>query len=225
VVSAVYAGFPVTPVARSIAVPSASIFPMSSYQSGAPLVPSSPCRTPFSTSAAKCLTQARAMLPSGFLYSWKSTVTDQVPSKVLSVEAAFVFCANRSVETANMIVIRDAYFISIPNLTNRNMLISPRIFYFQLSLLFKLSGWYNLTSIDGLKGLRKLKTLNIRNCDNLTSVAGLNNLKKKLRELDLPTIYQFPAGALDELQKQLPQTYISAPYIEPIYPPADPDEL
>lgn len=86
------------------------------------------------------------------------------------------------------------------------MLINPRIFYFQLSLLFKLSGWYNLTSIDGLKGLRKLKTLNIRNCDNLTSVAGLNNLKKKLRELDLPTIYQFPAGALDELQKQLPQT-------------------
>jgi hypothetical protein len=143
-----------------------------------------PCRTPFFTSAAKCLTQARATLPSGFLYSWKSTVTDQVPSKVVSVEAAFVFCANGSVETANMIVIRDAYFISIPNLTNRNMLISPRIFYFQLSLLFKLSGWYNLTSIDGLKGLRKLKTLNIRNCDNLTSVAGLKDLSN-LETLDL----------------------------------------
>jgi hypothetical protein len=116
-------------------------------------------------------------------------------------------------------------FFVIKAVIDRANRISPRIFYFQLSLLFKLSGWYNLTSIDGLKGLRKLKTLNIRNCDNLTSVAGLNNLKKKLRELDLPTIYQFPAGALDELQKQLPQTYISAPYIEPIYPPADPDEL
>jgi hypothetical protein len=54
-------------------------------------------------------------------------VTDQVPSKVVSVEAVFVFCANRSVETANTIVIRDAYFISIPNLTNRNTLISPSI--------------------------------------------------------------------------------------------------
>jgi integrase/recombinase XerD len=59
-------GFPVTPVARSIAVPSACIFPLSSYQSGAPLVPSSPCMTAFFTSAPKCLIQARAVLPSGF---------------------------------------------------------------------------------------------------------------------------------------------------------------
>ena len=103
-----YSGLPVIPVVLRIADPSASIFPSSEYQSGAPLVPSSPCRTPFFILTGKLLTQARAVLPSGFTYSWKSILTDQVPSK--AVVAAFVFATSRVRKTN---AIRDADFINI----------------------------------------------------------------------------------------------------------------
>jgi Leucine-rich repeat (LRR) protein len=73
-----------------------------------------------------------------------------------------------------------------------------------------LSGCVKLTSVDALKDLRNLKTLDLSGCGQLTSVDALKDLRN-LQSLSLSES-QFLTGAINELQKQLPQTKI-------IYPP------
>ena len=70
-----------------------------------------------------------------------------------------------------------------------------------------------MTNVDGLKDLKNLQSLGLCGCEDLTNVDGLKDLRN-LQALDIDNTNRLPTNAINELQKQLPQTMIIYRYMQ-----------